>query len=88
MKSNVTLDDFLNSEKKNDTKSLVMKTFEDFPPSWKLVEIKTVINEIQSGFACSKKYVKGNGILHLRPNNIGFNGELDLSQLVFFYLLN
>ena len=41
-----------------------------------------VVTHIQSGFACSKKYETKNGIPHLRPNNIGFNGELDLSKLV------
>ena len=49
---------------------------------WKWVRLGEVVSHIQSGFACSKKYETKNGIPHLRPNNIGFNGELDLSKLV------
>ena len=50
---------------------------------WKWVKIKDVVEEFQSGFACSKVYATENGVPHLRPNNIGFWGELDLSELVF-----
>ena len=50
--------------------------------NWKQVKIKDVVREFQSGFPCSKKHIIENGITHLRPNNIGFFGELNLSQLV------
>lgn len=50
--------------------------------NWKRVKIKEVVKEFQSGFPCSKKFLTESGIPHLRPNNIGFFGELDLSQLV------
>lgn len=56
------------------------------PKSWKWAEIKEVIKEIQTGFACSKKYESSpekGGIPHLRPNNIGFDGRLDLSKIVY-----
>ena len=50
---------------------------------WKWLKIKDVVREFQSGFACSKIYATKSGIPHLRPNNIGFWGELDLTELVF-----
>ena len=50
---------------------------------WKWVKIKDVVEEFQSGFACSKVHATESGIPHLRPNNIGFWGELDLTELVF-----
>jgi len=49
---------------------------------WRWVRLGEVATNIQSGFACSKKYEIDDGIPHLRPNNIGFDGELDLSKLV------
>jgi len=54
----------------------------ELPKGWRWVRLGEVVTHIQSGFACSKKYETKNGIPHLRPNNIGFNGELDLSKLV------
>jgi len=50
---------------------------------WSKVEIKDVVREFQSGFPCSKIHAVESGVPHLRPNNIGFYGKLDLSQLVF-----
>ena len=35
---------------------------------------------IESGFACSKSKLVANGVLHLRPFNIGQSGRLDLSN--------
>jgi type I restriction enzyme S subunit len=49
---------------------------------WEWVKIGRVVEPPKSGFACSKKYEVTDGIPHLRPNNIGFNGELDLSKIV------
>lgn len=51
---------------------------------WRLLDLRKVTSQIKSGFACSKKHeVKnGNGIPHLRPNNIGYYGELELSKIV------
>ena len=54
----------------------------ELPKGWRWVRLGEVVSHTQSGFACSKKYETKNGIPHLRPNNIGFNGELDLSKLV------
>ena len=56
------------------------------PKGWKWTEIKEVTKEIQTGFACSKKYESSpekGGIPHLRPNNIGFDGKLDLSKITY-----
>lgn len=35
---------------------------------------------LESGFACGKSNLVENGMLHLRPFNIGLNGELDLKN--------
>jgi len=48
-----------------------------------LVRIRDVVSEIQIGFACNKKNQVKYGVSHLRPNNIGYNGVLDLSKLVY-----
>ena len=55
------------------------------PEGWKWVRIKDLINEIKSGFSCPKKYetAKENGIPHLRPNNVGYFNELDLTKVVY-----
>lgn len=50
---------------------------------WGYVRLGEIVTHIKSGFACSKRYEVEKGIPHLRPNNIGFNGELDLSKLVY-----
>jgi len=50
---------------------------------WKWVKIKDVVEEFQSGFACSKVHATESGVPHLRPNNIGFWGELDLTEVVY-----
>lgn len=50
--------------------------------TWKWVKLEEVLADIKSGFACSRKYETEDGIPHLRPNNIGFNEELDFSKLV------
>jgi type I restriction enzyme S subunit len=49
---------------------------------WKPYRIEEIVIELKSGFACSKKYEVPKGIPHLRPNNIGYYGKLDLSKLV------
>ncbi|WP_457622550.1 restriction endonuclease subunit S [Persephonella sp.] len=55
------------------------------PEGWKWVKVKDLVEEIKSGFSCSKKYetTKDKGIPHLRPNNIGYFNKLDLSKIVY-----
>jgi type I restriction enzyme, S subunit len=50
--------------------------------SWPLRPIGDLLRDVQSGFACGKRHATPTGIPHLRTNNIGLNGELDLSELV------
>src|SRR3989344_1693431 len=48
-------------------------------------KIEDVLISAQSGFACSKVYEASEqiGVLHLRPNNIGYWGSLNLSKRVY-----
>lgn len=55
----------------------------ELPKGWEWKRLGDLLVEIKSGFACSKKHMVDSGITHLRTNNIGVNGELDLSQLVY-----
>ncbi len=54
----------------------------ELPKGWRWVRIKDVVQEIKSGFACSKSNEVENGIPHLRPHNIGL-GRLELSNVVY-----
>jgi type I restriction enzyme S subunit len=63
------------------TKS-VKNLLAELPPGWRWTKLEEVIEDFQSGFPCSKKHEVEDGIPHLRPNNIGFDGKLDLSKLV------
>jgi len=38
--------------------------------------------EMQSGFACARKHSAPSGLPHLRPFNIGIDGEIDLRQFI------
>lgn len=59
-----------------------MKRYE-LPKDWRWVRLGEVVSEIKSGFACGKQHAVPWGIPHLRTNNIGINGELDLSVLIY-----
>ena len=59
-----------------------MKRYE-LPKDWRWVRLGEVVSEIKSGFACGKQHAVPGGIPHLRTNNIGINGELDLSVLIY-----
>jgi type I restriction enzyme S subunit len=37
--------------------------------------------EMKSGFACAKSKLVSDGVAHLRPFNVGRNGEIDLSEV-------
>lgn len=50
------------------------------PEGWVVTELASVISNYQAGFASGKKDVDG-GIPHLRMNNIGVKGELNLDLL-------
>ena len=56
------------------------------PDNWAWVRLNELISESQSGFACAKKNEvdKNDKIAypHLRPNNIGFGGQLNLEKVV------
>jgi type I restriction enzyme S subunit len=75
-----TLDEYIKNENMKKIEALVDY---NLPNGWKWVKIRDVVMEFQSGFPCSKTHVVKEGIPHLRPNNIGFYGVLDLSEVVF-----
>jgi type I restriction enzyme S subunit len=64
------------------TENWAIQEIKSVPRGWRLEAIKNIVSAVQSGFACPKKYEVSDGIPHLRPNNIGFWGKLDLSALV------
>jgi type I restriction enzyme S subunit len=53
------------------------------PQGWQTASLDPTLVEIVSGFACSKSKLVADGIAHLRPFNIGNNGELDLSTIYY-----
>jgi type I restriction enzyme S subunit len=63
--------------------SALQEVFKEAERKWRVDEIKNVVINFQSGFACSRRTERGKGIPQLRPNNINSNGEIDLSSLVF-----
>ena len=63
--------------------ALFDKTFGDpveNPMGWKAGKIGDVAASIESGFACAQSKLVENGLLHLRPFNIGRNAELDMTK--------
>jgi len=50
------------------------------PEGWRWVKLGEVASDIQSGFAFRKKGAEMGEILHVRPYNIGNDGELKLDQ--------
>ena len=50
------------------------------PEGWRWVKLEEVASDIQSGFAFRKKGAEMGEILHVRPYNIGNDGELKLDQ--------
>ncbi|HRT70908.1 MAG TPA: restriction endonuclease subunit S [Syntrophales bacterium] len=50
------------------------------PEGWRWVRLGEVASEIQSGFAFRKKGALEGDILHIRPYNIGDDGELKIDQ--------
>ena len=48
------------------------------PMGWKVGKIADAAISIDTGFACAKSRLVDDGLLHLRPFNIGRNAELDM----------
>jgi len=63
--------------------SALHQLFIKIKKKWKSDKIGNIVLDFRSGFACSKRATGDKGIPQLRPNNIGFNGKIDLSNLVF-----
>ncbi len=53
------------------------------PDGWEYVNLSAPNIEILSGFSCARKYAISEGLLHLRPFNIGNDGELDFSERIY-----
>lgn len=52
----------------------------ELPEGWTSTALKDVLEDVQSGFASGEKGVEG-GLKHLRMNNIGVDGKLNLDLL-------
>lgn len=52
------------------------------PSGWEWERIDNQLVEMQSGFACARKHSDPSGLPHLRPFNVGLDGEVDLSQII------
>ncbi|MCM8832155.1 MAG: restriction endonuclease subunit S, partial [Candidatus Omnitrophica bacterium] len=63
--------------------SAVQEVISKSMKKYKVDKIKNILVDVQSGFACSKRAVQDIGVPQLRPNNIGFNGKIDFSNIVF-----
>ncbi|MEQ9625145.1 restriction endonuclease subunit S [Coleofasciculus chthonoplastes] len=50
---------------------------------WNKTTVNKSIVDLKSGFSCALKYAVSYGLPHLRPFNIGLNGELDLSNIIY-----
>jgi type I restriction enzyme S subunit len=55
----------------------------ELPRGWDKIRLNDEVIDILSGFSCARKYAVQTGLLHLRPFNIGINGELDLTQQIY-----
>lgn len=57
------------------------------PGNWVWVKLGSQLNELESGFACAKRNElppnTENAYPHLRPNNIGYFGKLNLEKVVY-----
>lgn len=53
------------------------------PEGWRWVRLEEILQDIQSGFAFGKKKITNGDLLHIRPFNIGIDGELNLAQKVY-----
>lgn len=59
----------------------------EVPKNWCWVKLGSIVLETSSGFACSKRYEVSEddeqAYPHLRPNNIGYYGKLNLDKVVY-----
>ena len=65
------------------TPALFLEMFGDpveNPMGWKVGKIGDVGISIDTGFACAKSRLVDDGLLHLRPFNVGRNAELDMTD--------
>ncbi len=53
------------------------------PEGWRWVRLGEIVRDVQPGFAFGKKKTVGGDLLHIRPYNIGTDGELTLAQKVY-----
>ena len=66
------------SEQKTETTNRTWNAAE----GWSQVVLDHTVIEMQSGFACSRKYSVSDGLPHLRPFNIGTDGEINLGEII------
>jgi type I restriction enzyme S subunit len=55
----------------------------ELPKGWMWVRLGEIANDINPGFASGKHNKDNMGIPHLRPMNINFKGEIDLSNIKY-----
>lgn len=63
-------------------KANVPNKSEGMAAGWERVSLDDRIVEMQSGFACARELTVSHGVPHLRPFNIGINGEIDLREVL------
>ena len=66
------------SEQKTETTNRTWNAAE----GWSQVVLDHTVIEMQSGFACSRKYSVSDGLPHLRPFNIGTDGEINFGEII------
>ena len=51
--------------------------WDELPKGWELTSLAHIAQDVQTGFACSARDEEG--LPHLRPNNVGTDGKIDLT---------
>lgn len=60
-----------------------METKENLPNSWVNCILEDIVNEVNSGFPSGKHNKEQKGIPHIRPMNINYDGNIDLSVVKY-----
>ena len=63
-------------------KANVLNKSEGMAAGWEQVSLDERIVEMQSGFSCARELTVSHGVPHLRPFNIGIDGEIDLREVL------
>jgi len=53
----------------------------ELPKGWEAAKTASICNTVESGFACNKSNKQIGGYVHLRTNNVGLDGKLNLTNI-------